>query len=155
MRFTAALATFALLSQASAFGVNGPQKAQRGMEKTALNVDASVLQTTDPTILGAAGAAIAGIFGFVAKSAGDSAGTATANPIVEEEPEPIDVSIPYDAAARLAFASKSLPEAKFAEFQSLYEEATVADVTVKKFARDLKDMEAAAAKKGAALESFQ
>ena len=155
MRFTAAIAAFALLSQASAFGVNGPQNAQRGLEKTALNVDAGVLQTADPTVLGAACAALAGLFGVMAqKNAGDDAGTATANAIVEEEPEPIDVSIPYDAAARLAFAAKRLDESKFAEFEAMYEEATVADVTVKKFARDLKDMEAAAAKKAAALEAF-
>ena len=154
MRFTAAIAAFALLSQASAFGVNGPQNAQRGLEKTALNVDAGVLQTADPTVLGAAGAALAGLFGVMAqKNAGDDAGTA-ATAIVEEEPEPIDVSIPYDAAARLAFAAKRLDESKFAEFEAMYEEATVADVTVKKFARDLKDMEAAAAKKAAALEAF-
>ena len=152
MRFTAAITFAALLSQASAFGVNGPSNNSHRV-KTELNVDVSALQSTDPTILGAAGAAVAGILGFLAKSQGDSGATTTAA-VAEPEPEPIDVSIPYDAAARLAFEAAKLPASKYAEFLPLYEAKTVADVTVKKFARDLKEMEADAAEKAKALEAL-
>ena len=153
MRFTAAITCAALLSQASAFGVNGPSNNSHRV-KTELNVDVSALQSTDPAILGAAGVAIAGILGFMAKSQDDSAETTTAAAIVEDEPEPIDVSIPYDAAARLAFKAAKLPESKYDEFVPLYEAKTVADVTVKKFARDLKEMEADAAEKAKALAAL-
>lgn len=57
----------------------------------------------------------------------------------------IDISIPYDAAARLEFTSwlasrpsaSSNSEEMFAKFKPLYEANAVAEVTVKKQARDL------------------
>lgn len=52
-------------------------------------------------------------------------------------PPPPDLSIPYDAAARLAFAEwKGTNEATYAKFQPLYEAKAVAEATAKKVARD-------------------
>ena len=69
---------------------------------------------------------------------------APAEPKVQAEPEPelepIHVTIPYHAAARLAFGVKDgeeFDETKFTKFKELYEKKTVAEVTAKKLARDL------------------
>jgi hypothetical protein len=56
-----------------------------------------------------------------------------------EAVEAVDVSIPYDAAARLAFADwngGTKDEATFQKFQDIYVTKTVALVTAKKAARD-------------------
>ena len=76
----------------------------------------------------------------------------------EAEPEPIDVSIPYDAAAVLTYLKykgvKSISDtADFEKFKKLYEEATVAQVTLKKMQRDVAAMEADAVAKQKALEA--
>jgi len=66
-------------------------------------------------------------------------------PVVEEEEElpPIDVSIPYNAAAMLAFdewkGGKTFPEDTFAKFETIYENKMVAMVTAKKVQRELDD----------------
>jgi len=56
------------------------------------------------------------------------------------EPEPIDVSIPYDAAVILAFkewqnAEPNLKSEVFAQFKKLYLEKTIAEVTMKEKSR--------------------
>lgn len=51
----------------------------------------------------------------------------------------IDVSIPYNAAARHSYnewSSGKFDEATFQKFQAIYEEKVVAQVTAKKLARD-------------------
>lgn len=86
-------------------------------------------------------AAVAGIFGF--RKNNDSEPSLNPNPSVAE-PEPIDITIPYDAAARLEFTAwlATHPDAAnsedtFAKFKPLYEAKAVAEVTVKKQTRDL------------------
>jgi hypothetical protein len=58
---------------------------------------------------------------------------------VAEAVQAVDVSIPYDAAARLAFADwngGTKDEATYQKFQDIYVTKTVALVTAKKAARD-------------------
>ena len=82
--------------------------------------------------------------------------TKTTKAVAEAEPEPIDVSIPYNAAAMLAFKNVKASGASFAEFEAMYIEKVVADVTAKKVKRDAEEMakqaEAAASKVAAEFE---
>lgn len=76
------------------------------------------------------------------------------------EPEPIDVSIPYDAAAMLTYCQlkgmRSVADkADFEAFKAAYEEATVAEVTLKKMKREIEAMEASTASKKDALKAFK
>lgn len=78
-----------------------------------------------------------------------------------EEVVKIDVSIPYDAAAELAYrqlkgldAEAELDASEFAKFKTLYEAKAVADVIAKKKARDLAELQSVAAAKAKDLESF-
>ena len=84
---------------------------------------------------------------------GDAA-TSTAAAGAKSEPEAIDVSIPYNAAARIAFKQTKLAESKFQEFESLYLQKTVAEVTAKKMKRDVAEFEKGVAKLAKDLESF-
>lgn len=75
----------------------------------------------------------------------------------EAEPEPIDVSIPYDAAAVLTYCQlkgvSSVQDSEdFAAFKAQYEDAAVAQVTLKKMQREVATMEATVAAKQKALE---
>jgi hypothetical protein len=67
--------------------------------------------------------------------------TATEVAAVPSIPEvKVDLSIPYDSAARLAYSKmngEQLDEAKFAKFKELYEKKAVADVISKRASRDL------------------
>lgn len=148
MKIAAATIALLTISTASAFGVTG--SARNGRPSTVLNIDAAAL---DPGVLAAGGAILAGLVGAVATQGGKGESAASAV-VVEEEVVKIDVSIPYDAAARLAFKAAGLNEGKYGEFQPLYNAKSVADVTVKKVARELALLEAAAAKKAEALESL-
>lgn len=85
----------------------------------------------------------------------------TTEDVSEPEPEPIDISIPYDAAARLAFRelqgideSAAIDEAQFAKFKPIYEEAAVVEATIKKRARDMADLQAALEKKAAEMKQL-
>lgn len=66
----------------------------------------------------------------------------TTKQIVSEEPEiKIDVSIPYNAAALMAY-EKVIGEydaATYAKFEELYKEKAVAEVTLKKITRELQE----------------
>jgi hypothetical protein len=73
--------------------------------------------------------------GSSVSSVSSSSSAVTAEP----EPEIIDISIPYNAAAKLAFAETKLSSSQFQEFETLYLAKTVADVTVKKMARDMEE----------------
>jgi hypothetical protein len=92
----------------------------------------------------AAGAAalVAGVGAFIMGKKKSSDDT---TPAVAEEPEPVDVSIPYNAAAILAYeefmgkTTEGVDPATFAKFEALYEEKVVAQVTAKKVARDFED----------------
>lgn len=121
------------------------------MIKGAIQMDFD--QTT--IIAGGAVAAIAAAAAaFMGKGGEDSTESSSASAVEEAEPEPIDVSIPYDAAARLAFAGSKLSASKFQEFEALYLKKTVTDVTAKKMARDVVEMEKVAAKLAQDLEAF-
>ena len=97
------------------------------------------------------------LFDGPARGGGGDGGRAAGK---EPGPEPIDVSIPYDAAAKMAYreytgvASVTDP-ADYKSFKALYEEATVAQVTLKKLQRELATLVETAAKKKQALESFK
>jgi hypothetical protein len=65
----------------------------------------------------------------------------------EAKPEPIDVSIPYDAAARLAYEEwraeynkGDFNEIGYEDFKKKYEAMAIATVVSKKIARDLETM---------------
>ncbi len=64
-------------------------------------------------------------------------------PPPEPEPEKVDVSIPYDAAARLAYDQwrteneMEEDEATYAAFKSKYESLAVANVIAKKMEREI------------------
>lgn len=90
----------------------------------------------------AGGLAAALGIGAVASRQGGSAKTEKVVEL-EPEPEPIDVSIPYDAAARLAFAEfcadREMEEDEafyLNKFKKLYEEKTVATITLKQKERE-------------------
>jgi hypothetical protein len=133
------LALASLLSSANGFTA-GPTVSRKN---TALK-DVTAL---DPEIMAAVAAAVAIAAATSAKS---SSSTGTAEP----EPEIIDVSIPYNAAARLAFAETKLSNSRFQEFETLYLAKTVAGVTAKKMARDVVEMEKVAAKLAQEMESL-
>ena len=72
-------------------------------------------------------------------------GAASESQVAAAEPEPaVDLSIPYDAAARLAYdewrvthGREEFDDAEYQKFKVLYEEKTVADVVAKKKTREL------------------
>ena len=79
----------------------------------------------------------------------------------EPEPVKIDISIPYDAAAMLAYREKlgisesdAIDRDDYEKFKALYEEATVADVIVKKKQRELDAMLEQAKAKAAELDAI-
>jgi hypothetical protein len=155
-----------LVSQASAFGVVSSPREHKNhaSSATALHMDAaSVLQGFDMSSVSnqmmAGFAALVGLVGAAAtqvgkKSTSDGAATSSSKVVAVPEEVVVDISIPYDSAARLAFAATGLTESKFAEFKPLYEAKTVADVTAKKMARDLQSMKDVAAEKTKALEAL-
>ena len=58
--------------------------------------------------------------------------------------EPIDVSIPYDAAARLAYdewRGEQFQESEFQQFKEIYEKKSVAEVVASRYARELAGMQ--------------
>jgi hypothetical protein len=85
--------------------------------------------------------AIAGLGGLFSMNKKDGA-TATTK-TAEVEPEKIDISIPYNAAAMLAYSGwkgdKIFDQVTFDKFEPLYLEKAVAEVSAKKIARDFKD----------------
>lgn len=110
-------------------------------------LDAVVSPDSPPiAILAALGAAAAAAF---ASSSGGAAADAPSKSAADEpEPEPIDISIPYDAAAVLTYCKlKGIKEVTdqtdFEAFKTVYEEAAVAEVTLKKMERDTADMKKA------------
>lgn len=90
----------------------------------------------------AAVAGIGGIFAFGQK--GDSKEEKSTPKVkAKAEPEPIDVSIPYNSAALLAFqewtGGKRFDKALFDQFEPLYIQKTVAQVSGKKMAREYEE----------------
>jgi hypothetical protein len=103
----------------------------------------------DPVLLGGGGAAAAaalavvvvlgGIFARKGPSSSSLESKSTTKVGIIPEPEPIDISIPYDAAAKLAFATLTGnagdaggdADDDFEAFNVLYKEVAVAEVTLK------------------------
>eukprot|EP00525_Craspedostauros_australis_P005247 CAMPEP_0198115904 /NCGR_PEP_ID=MMETSP1442-20131203/7939_1 /TAXON_ID= /ORGANISM="Craspedostauros australis, Strain CCMP3328" /LENGTH=166 /DNA_ID=CAMNT_0043773509 /DNA_START=77 /DNA_END=577 /DNA_ORIENTATION=+ len=140
MKFTSSiLSIVAIASSTTAFTTGPAARSQH-----------TALQVIDPTAVteaansgvdfgavaggvGGLGAAVAAAVGFATKSSEKPSKAA-----VEEIPEPeaIDVSIPYNAAAQLAFDASALEASEFATFEEAYLAKTVAEVTLKKMQRD-------------------
>jgi len=95
-------------------------------------------------------ASVAGFFGFKKNKDKSAAGAGTTSE-PEPEPEAVDVSIPYDAAAMLAFnewnavvesddeseeSVVEFDESVFKKFKAIYETKAVAQVSLKKAIRD-------------------
>ena len=80
---------------------------------------------------------------FANLKGGKSQKTATSAVKNKEELPRVDVSIPYNAAALLAFeefkGDKTFPEDTFAKFEAIYNDKMVAIVKSKKVLRALKD----------------
>jgi hypothetical protein len=107
-------------------------------------------------LVGAAVFVIGGAAFASAQSAGSGSGksVSTKTAAAPEKVEKIDVSIPYDAAARLAYRelkglseNAKYDESEFQKFKEAYEATTVANVIVKKMERDLRAAQAAAQEK--------
>ena len=156
----------ALIGESAAFttsGICSTDGATTSRPRTTLK-DAAILDPDvltgiqsggDQVIVAAGGAAAALAAALYGKNGGATTSTGDAAAVGgEPEPEPIDVTIPYNAAAMLAFDATKLPKSKFEEFESLYLAKTVADVTVKKMAREVVEMEKVAAKLTKDLDSF-
>ena len=93
--------------------------------------------------MAAGGAAIAA--GFAAIFSGLKGGSKTTTQALEKAKiPPVDVSIPYNAAAVLAFdefkGNKIFPEDSFSQFEAIYNEKVVAMVKSKKIQRELVDI---------------
>jgi hypothetical protein len=89
-------------------------------------------------LIGGGAVALLGLFAAVvsAASAKNSKGTTTTTTKEAPEPEPIDVSIPYDAAIVLAYQKAFGKEPDFSgecyqKFKKLYLEQSVLEVTLK------------------------
>jgi hypothetical protein len=127
-----------------------PSPAQSSSSNNASRLTSSALDAAiaiDPTyVIASVGVAVSAIGGAAIafrRKGGEK--TASAAEVVKAvaEPEPIDVSIPYDAAASLAFdayAKSSSKKVDFKQFQSLYYEQMVAEVKAKVQERKINEM---------------
>mmetsp|Transcript_31139 Transcript_31139/g.56407 ORF Transcript_31139/g.56407 Transcript_31139/m.56407 type:complete len:146 (-) Transcript_31139:232-669(-) len=97
----------------------------------------------DPSVAGGIAASILGAGGFAVarKRGGAKANGATAAPAAKKVGK-IDVSIPYDAAAKLAYNEfrSSGKETDYETFKNKYEQLAVAQVTLKKFEREYAEL---------------
>ena len=121
------------------------------------SVASGALGGIDTPVL-AAGAVGLLVIAALAANAGGGGEAPAKEDVPEPEPEPIDISIPYNAAAELAYCQykgvKSIKDkADFEAFKILYEEETVAEVTLKKMKRDVALKEAEVAAKQKALDA--
>lgn len=96
----------------------------------------------DPTVAGAIGASGLGLAGVIALSKNTVKGGALAGAAktATKSTTKIDVSIPYDAAARLAydeFVASGKEGTDYETFKTAYENLAVAQVTLKKAEREL------------------
>lgn len=134
------------------------QSVTGSVESVIETVGSSSNSVSFPPEIAAMGAAIAAVTGGIAAMTGKTKSeTKEENFFMETEPEPIDVSIPYDAAARLAFAamaSNPKDEDLYYQFEAIYEEKTVADVTVKKMERELNEKKQQASALNAQMEAL-
>ena len=121
---------------------------------------ASSLDGAPPVALiaGVGIAAVAALAFFGGSAVMDAPSKTSTSDQDENEPEPIDVSIPYDAAAMMTYCqfkglSSVTDKADYAAFQALYEDAAIAQVTLKKMQREVVAMEKTVEAKQKALEA--
>jgi len=116
--------------------------------------------STDPLVLAVVLAVVAG--GVIAVSSlvnggegqGSSTTAATKQVKEEAEPEKIDISIPYNAAAKLMYEQEGYANTTdFKTFEKMYIKNSVAKVTAKKVARDAEQTVALAKKEAEAAAS--
>jgi hypothetical protein len=102
------------------------------------------------TVLAGGAAVVAAVAGLFVTQTADSTKVEEKE---EEEPVKIDVSIPYNAAAKLAFEAYGVEdESKFAQFESIYLEQAVEQVKFKKWKQE---METQLAAKETSLQELQ
>jgi len=96
----------------------------------------------DPTVAGGIAASVLGGAGVAATAANRGKPGRSSVTKAPAKVEKIDVSIPYDAAARLAYDEfrASGKEADFEAFKAKYEHLAVAQVTLKKFEREMVEL---------------
>lgn len=98
----------------------------------------------DPSVAGGIAASVLGAGGFAVarKRGGAKANGATAAAPAAKKAGKIDVSIPYDAAAKLAYKEfrSSGKETDYETFKNKYEQLAVAQVTLKKFEREYSEL---------------
>ncbi len=104
----------------------------------------------DPLVIGG-GVALVALLGIGSALLGNKGSDTTSSKAVtakkaEPKPEPIDVSIPYDAAALLAYQKANMKgketDKEFQDFKIMYKELAVAEVILKKEQQKIVDMEA-------------
>jgi hypothetical protein len=139
MKVVSLFVSAALVSQSSAFTVGGPVRVVRSQSPTQLEAaDGLDLVSNSQSIAGAVAAAVAGIGGIFAAIGGKKGEKVEAGKVPKAAPAPlVDISIPYNSAAMLAFQEYSADASLFASFEPLYLEKAVAQVSAKKIARDL------------------
>jgi hypothetical protein len=141
----------ALVSQSSAFTVGRPVPVVRSQSPTQLEIADGV----DPESMSAVAAAVAGIGGIFAAMGGKKGEKVDTKKAAKVAPESlVDVSIPYNSAAMLAFQEYGADASLFADFEPLYLEKAVAQVSSKKIALDFaRDLEAAMQAKEATVKT--
>ena len=141
-----ALATLAVLASPSITNAFSPPRppVQYNTNKATTALQLGILGTeVDAAVLAAAGLALVGSIGVVVlkgKVAETEGSEATTTPVVvAAEPAPVadvvDLSIPYDAAAKKAYEEAGSP-GDYEAFKAKFEADAVADATAKKKARD-------------------
>mmetsp|Transcript_4157 Transcript_4157/g.7137 ORF Transcript_4157/g.7137 Transcript_4157/m.7137 type:complete len:185 (-) Transcript_4157:265-819(-) len=131
-------AAFVVPSSGNILNTNNAANAAESLSKSALLAvdvafvnDAMDINNSD-ILLPAAGAAVVAAIGAAVGMRNGNGSKATASKAAEEEVPKIDVSIPYDAPAQLAFSQ--MPKGKrveYAKFKDLYEGKAVAEVKKK------------------------
>lgn len=142
MKVASLFVSAALVSQSSAFTVGGPVPVVRSQSPTQLQVadgvDGVDAVSNSGPIAGAFAAAVAGIGGIFAAMGGKKGDNGEPSKVDKAAPAPlVDISIPYNSAAMLAFQEYGADASLFADFEPLYLEKAVAQVSSKKIARDL------------------
>lgn len=140
MKVVSLFVSAALVSQSSAFTVGGPVPVVRSQSATQLQTaDGVDIASNSQSIAGAVAAAVAGLGGIFAAIGGKKGEKGEVKSAAEAAPAPlVDISIPYNSAAMLAFQEYSADASLFADFEPLYLEKAVAQVSSKKIARDMK-----------------
>eukprot|EP00521_Asterionellopsis_glacialis_P019343 CAMPEP_0195314886 /NCGR_PEP_ID=MMETSP0708-20121125/2671_1 /TAXON_ID=33640 /ORGANISM="Asterionellopsis glacialis, Strain CCMP134" /LENGTH=159 /DNA_ID=CAMNT_0040379983 /DNA_START=1 /DNA_END=480 /DNA_ORIENTATION=+ len=133
---------YLVLSTAQCFTI-GPNYAPSSSRTKSLHV-VEQLASFDTTTIAEAGVAVitaAGVATFMNQN-GESSSSSTTSATAEPEVEKIDVSIPYDSAAILAYEEwreGEFDQEVFAAYKKIYKGMAITKVTFKKQERDAAD----------------